>query len=506
MPRAEPDLAILTWRARRAALVLAAAVGSLWLMPASGRAAATSDAAGRSRRTRPVTIPLAGRADFDGDGLSDVVIGKDERATVAGRREAGVVRVLHGRRQTAGKRLRALSVTKVSGPEAGSNLRQPKLIGDANGDGLTDLAVTADAPGDRTSGFVIFGRAARGDIDVATCDACLRLVGTDGRIAAAGDVNGDRLADVVTTAGGQAIVVFGRTTPGVIDVTDPSAAVLRIQGAHKAIEFSVRGVGDLDGDRRDDVGVEWEAPSIPWGEPGSPAASELTVVFGSPQAGTVSLASATTRALTVRIPSTDRTTTMFPAGDLNADGHADLALGNIGVGGDGCPAAPGEYTSCEGRAWVAYGPLAPGAIDVGVTQRRVLEFAPASRSSGEFGDDAQGVGDVNGDGRSDLAIGTARGRTGRLLFGTSGRVATRRTRTLYFDDRDRTLVGEPGVQVSAVGDVNGDRYADVLAESSIYRGKRYAFLSWLVLGGPRRETVNLRRPGRAALPLPDLPG
>lgn len=493
-------------RARMPSCAGVAALAAVWTAGLPGSAAGHAPRPGESGARRPVAIPLAGRADFDGDGLADVVVGNAERADAAGRREAGIVRIYRGRRGRAGRRARRLRAIDVLGPAAGAHARDPVLIGDADGDGRTDAAVTTDGPGNRPLGFVIFGRAAGASIDLASCASCLRLQGIDGRLAPAGDVNGDGLADVVTTASGEAIVVFGRATPGTIDVSDPAVPALRVRGAHKAIEFSVHGVGDLDGDHRDDIGVEWQAPSVAWGEPGWPAPSDLTIVFGRADPGTVDLGSATSRTLKVQIPDTDRTTTMRAAGDLDGDGHADLALGNIGVGGDGCPAAPGEYTTCEGRAWVAYGPLAPGALDVSTASRRVRGFTPAGSAPSEFGDAPQGVGDVNGDGRPDLAVGTARGRTARVMFATAARRAAAPTRTLYFDDHDRTLLGEPGVSASAVGDVNGDRFADLLAVSSVFHGDRLSILSWLVLGGPARATLDLRRPGRAALRLPDLPG
>jgi FG-GAP repeat len=87
-----------------------------------------------------------------------------------------------------------------------------------------------------------------------------------GRIAAAGDVNGDGLADLVigsptssrsTTFAGTAYVVYGRRRTANIDLADLGGGGFRIDGAQAGdrIGEAVDGAGDVNGDGLDDVVV-----------------------------------------------------------------------------------------------------------------------------------------------------------------------------------------------------------------------------------------------------------
>jgi len=98
------------------------------------------------------------------------------------------------------------------------------------------------------------------------------------------------------------------------------------------------------------------------------------------------------------------------AGDVNGDGHADLAVG--------APGADGGL----GRVSVHLG----GADGVAMTPART--WVGASARAG-FGEVVEGVGDVNGDGYDDLAVaergataraGEAAGRVSVFLGGPTG--------------------------------------------------------------------------------------
>ncbi|HWA77771.1 MAG TPA: hypothetical protein VG937_35790 [Polyangiaceae bacterium] len=106
---------------------------------------------GFARGTHKVAI--AGGGDIDGDKLGDVVLSDDRSAYVVYGRRSGFLDVDLNQLGADGYSLRAGS---------GGTFTALAILGDANGDGLADLAL-ADSTADRGSGrvYVVFGVASR---------------------------------------------------------------------------------------------------------------------------------------------------------------------------------------------------------------------------------------------------------------------------------------------------------------------------------------------------------
>jgi hypothetical protein len=158
-------------------------------------------------------------------------------------------------------------------------------------------------------------------------------------------------------------------------------------------------------------------------------------------------------------------------GDLDGDGVTDLLVG-----------APGESLSC-GRVHLFRG-QADG------TFRDWRSFS--GTGTGAFGFSLAALGDVNGDGRSDFAIGApstsdhgAGSGSVEIFFGDprdGGRAAFRLT--------GPRMEGKFGYAVAGAGDVNHDGYADVIVGAPLDNlGGRSAGIAYLFLGGPRMNTV-----------------
>lgn len=128
------------------------------------------------------------------------------------------------------------------------------------------------------------------------------------------------------------------------------------------------------------------------------------------------------------------------AGDLNADGFADLAIGRPGSD------VPG---SDAGQVFVLFG--GPGT-PLNTSVEGVLS---GEGPDDHFGENLAGAGDVNGDGYSDLLVGTfVAGRAYVYLGSFGGSFET----TADYVISDTNL----GWAVDSAGDVNGDGLADII--------------------------------------------
>jgi hypothetical protein len=185
-------------------------------------------------------------------------------------------------------------------------------------------------------------------------------------------------------------------------------------------------------------------------------------------------------------PSADAFGTAFAAGDFDGDGTADLAIG--------APSAADPFTgayTAPGRVYL-FGGGAPADRVLKTTEHTSSTIA-ASEASG-FGASLASVGDVSGDGRTDLAIGapTAGANGAVYLFSDpSGELSASAARTTFTTD----TVEQLGVRVDGGSDLDGDGTPDVVASAwlrpvgSVY-GRVYA-LDGAVTGSNSAATAAL---------------
>jgi hypothetical protein len=307
-------------------------------------------------------------------------------------------------------------------------------IGDLNGDGLDDIALSF-LDGVNRKGFplyhvmVIHGRPRFTGKHTLAFDGTfpgsfvLRGMDPDGRyevagVNLAGDINGDGISDLVfghyqITPGegmgvGTAFLVYGsprlegggyvedigRDIPGTVFFSsDPS---------HQSIGFSVANVGDVNGDGSDDLAIA--APSsAPQGREAAGVVFVLTQIKDLP--ASLDLAEVGKALPGFVVEGTNRQTPsgyfvgalgagVQSAGDFNADGFSDLFM-----------------TATELRPRSLYllrgGRDLPATIDLGqpdVLKRATVFFDSGGRFMG-LPRQAAGVHDVNGDGVDDIMVG-----------------------------------------------------------------------------------------------------
>ncbi len=207
---------------------------------------------------------VAGAGDVNGDGYSDVIVGATQNY---GAGEAGAVFVFPGSASgIADGNPGSIGVTQLESGPAGNFWGVADGAGDVNGDGYGDLIAGGHTGGQNRVFVFNGGTSGIADGDAGTASATILGQGLaaslGGRVAGAGDLNGDGNADVLAAApnygNGQtregAVFVFHGSAFGIASGDALIVANGRIEGGQDELFFGIpASAGDVNGDGYADV-------------------------------------------------------------------------------------------------------------------------------------------------------------------------------------------------------------------------------------------------------------
>jgi len=400
---------------------------------------------GQSTAFFGLSVSTAG--DVNGDGYSDVIVGANKYTN--GQTDEGKIFVYHG----SSSGLSASPNWTAESDQATARFGvSVATAGDVNGDGYSDIIAGTrlfdNGESDEGKAFVWYGGASGLGSNGLPSNADWSAEGNQAiayfgySVSAAGDVNGDGYSDIIIGAynynsGSGKVFVYNGSSAGPSQTADWTAENGQV---HSEFGYSVFTAGDVNGDGFSDVLVG--SKFYDSGQPGEGAA----YLYTGSAAGLSSSSDWTAES--------DQSSASFgwcvsSAGDVNGDGYSDVLIGARYFDN-------GEVD--EGRAFLYKGSGAGLSANASWT-------AEGGQTNSQLGFSVSTLGDVNGDGFSDVIIGAPLHDNGEtdegLVFVYYGSASGLPAGYSWYAEGNQAS-SNFGWSVSTAGDVNGDGYSDVI--------------------------------------------
>ncbi|WP_026632871.1 FG-GAP-like repeat-containing protein [Dyadobacter alkalitolerans] len=404
-------------------------------------------------------ISVSGAGDINGDGYSDLVVGASAYDKNFG--DEGAAFIYKGSANGVIIAPASIIYSNQGAAQLGAAVTN---AGDVNGDGFSDLLLTAPRydKGQTNEGAVFLHLGSQTGIQNTPFstfegDQAEAFLGSATGVASAGDVNGDGYSDIVIGAysfdkgqvdEGVAFVWMGMADEG---VSLPSSKILTDQ-ATSYLGFSVGSAGDINSDGFSDVIV-----GARYYDHGDYNEGGAFIFYGSFIGIDVSKAI---------ILENNRVQSEFgysvsKAGDVNGDGYGDVIIGAIGYTND---------ENFEGAAYIFHG----SANGITSSPSIILE---CNQDFATMGHSVANANDVNGDGYDDVIVGSILYSNGQLnegaafvYYGSANGMSPNPDAVLEGDAKEIYM----GHAVAAAGDVNGDGFGDIIVGANFYGGGKGA--------------------------------
>lgn len=398
-------------------------------------------------------------------------------------------------------------ITAPSSYYLGSSIASADFDGDGLDDLILGAQNYGPSPFEKGAVFVVFG-SDRGfpaviDLDalrpsqgfLIAADPALTFANVGASVASAGDFNGDGFDDVLIGAptasaygsseGGVAYLVYGRSARprSGLSLSDlQSNQIVRFNGSltYRGTGGVVAGVGDINDDGKSDIALSCPQSNgvdgcVVFGAASIAAETDVAAISGS-----VGFKIAVGSSGAVSIPAFAAT------GDLNGDGISDFALGTNSRAG---AIAYAVFGRDEG-----FGDSITLSDLNGSSGRAIVDTT--NSPNGAYVKSLSGLGDHDGDARPDLLIGTS--NADNNLFGQFAYIVSARTALTEFLTPLTSLEGSRGTWMCSVGsnsdglvgaslgDVNGDSLDDLaIGDRSIFVDGVERGAAYVVFGSDR---------------------
>jgi hypothetical protein len=368
---------------------------------------------------------VASAGDVNGDGYSDVIVGTN------GGNNAFVY---------YGSSTGTSTTAAWTGTGTGSYGYSVASAGDVNGDGFSDVIVGANGLNTNTGAAYIYTGSAAGTTTADTWSYIGSAGQTGFKVASAGDVNSDGYSDVLVGVLGVPVPLGGGSYTGAAYLFMGSASGLSTTPAWSQTGTAssnygvVAAAGDVNGDGYSDVIV---------GATGFNSNAGRAYVYYGSASGLSTTPSWTGNGAAANC---FYGYSLGCAGDVNADGYSDIIVGTYATGGN------------TGAAYVYYGSASGPST--------TPSWTGTGASGSYYGGAVASAGDVNGDGYSDIlvsapGVGSAAGAV-FMYYGSSSGLQT----SFSWITAGSTAGVLYGISVASAGDVNGDGFSDVIIGSS----------------------------------------